>query len=205
MMIDSLRPLYDSMLHNPLVYLSPDIHSEQELKENKITISSKTVIISDADMPDILQQMKTGSQKRLTDYEAPLTGIRLPDTIPEEVKIKVYSPSLIHLSVSSDRNQLLNFLQSKYTGWKVFVDGGECPVVRSNFMTMSVFVPRGYSDVTFVYENKPVIISGIISYLSFALVMIALSVIWIRENKQYLLVGVVWLILLGSALHYFFG
>jgi uncharacterized membrane protein YfhO len=119
------------------------------------------------------------------------------------VNIKEFDPNKIVLTASSSTPQLLTLLQNQYTGWKVFIDGEEKEILLSNYMTMSVVFPVGDHRVEFVYKNIPVVIGGIISYSCFAVLMIVLSIIWIREKKRYLLVGLIWLVLLGSTLNYF--
>ncbi|MCX6296096.1 MAG: hypothetical protein NTX97_08515 [Bacteroidetes bacterium] len=185
LMIDSFPVLYDSMRHNPLVYFSDDIYSEKELKSKSIKITNKTIVFNDEDYRIISSQIKPSANDSIA------------------AKIIEYRPDRIVISAKSSTPELLTLLQNQYTGWKVFVDGQESKILLSNFMTMSVVFPKGEHTITFEYYNKPVIIGAIISYSFFILILIILSVIWIKENKMYVLVGLMWLVLLGSAGHYF--
>jgi hypothetical protein len=187
MLMDSLPVLYDSMLHNPIIYFSNDVHSKAELWAKSIDITHKTIVLNQEDHRDVI---------------ATLSG---KENNAGRINITSFQPDHIIISANSSANSLLTLLQSKYTGWKVYVDGVEKKILLSNFLTMSVLFPEGDHTVEFVYENTPVIIGGIISYSVFSILMIILSVIWIRENKNYLMVALIWLILLGGAACYFFN
>ena len=185
MMLDSLRPLYDSMLQNPLVYFSYDVFPEKDLKNKKIKIKHETIVLSDKDYERVEPQIRPASIDSMN------------------IKISSYEPDKITIEAHSFGSEMLTLLQNQYTGWKAFVDGQETEIFLSNYMTMSIIFPKGKHTVEFVYKNKPVVIGGIISYSVFTILMIVLSIIWIKENKSYLLVGLIWLVLLGSAGHYF--
>ena len=185
MMLDSIRPLYDSMLFNPLVHLSNKIYSEEDYFAKKITLSHKTVILDNRG------------------FEEAISRINKVDDSSGVCEIVKYSPSKIEIKVNTKSPQLLTLLQNNYTGWNVKVDGQTNNLLRSNFMTMSVVVLAGEHKVEFVYKNTAVIIGGIVSYLTFTILLVVLSIIWIKENKSYLLVGLIWLVLLGSAGYYF--
>lgn len=185
MMLDSLRPLYDSMLKNPLVYFSDVVVSETDLKNKKVEIWPWTIVLSDEDEREVASQVK------------------LRPIYYEEPAIISFQPDKMTFWGKSPGAKLFTLLQNNYTGWKAYVDGKETKIFLSNYLTMSVLFPDGEHTVQFVYKNKPVIIGGIISYSVFAILMLVLSIIWIKENKSYLLVGLMWLILLGSAGHYF--
>lgn len=185
MMLDSLRPLYDSMLRNPLVYFSDVVVSETDLKRKKVEIWPWTIVLSDADEREIASQVK-------------LRPIYYVDPT-----IISFQPDKMTFWGKSPGAKLFTLLQNNYTGWKAYVDGKETKIFLSNYLTMSVLFPDGEHTVQFVYKNTPVAIGGIVSYSVFTILMLVLSVIWIKENKSYLLVGCIWLILLGSAAHYF--
>lgn len=184
-LIDSFPMLYDSMRHNPIVYFSDDVISETEFRNKSIKITHKTIVLKDVDQwalkPVITLSQNDSAKATITSFS------------PERIVVKANIPS----------SALLNLLQSQYTGWKVYIDGQEKEILLSNYLTMSVVFPEGEHTVEFIYKNKPVIIGGIISYIVFIILMIVLSIVWIRENKSYILVALIWLILLGSVVCYF--
>ncbi|MBA3971130.1 MAG: hypothetical protein H0X46_03135, partial [Bacteroidetes bacterium] len=185
MMLDSLRPLYDSMLRNPLVYISKDVFSETAFKNKQVTITPKTIILSDEDYLSIAQRLKDTSRLQ---YDVGITN---------------YKTDYVTASVKTSSAALFTLLQNQYTGWKAFVNGQEKEILLSNYLTMSVLVPQGENVVEFKYENKPVVIGGIISYSVFILLLIVITIMWIREKKNYLAIVTIWLILATSAAYYF--
>lgn len=185
MMLDSLRPLYDSMLHNPLVYFSSEVYSETDLKQKKIKISPATVVLKDEDLKKIASAMKPSVLEM------------------SDAWVASFQPDQIVVGGIAQSPQLLTLLQNKYVGWKAYIDGKETEILLSNYLTMSVYFPPGQHEVEFVYKNNAVVVGGIISYSVFTILLIIISIIWIKENKSYLLVGLIWLVLLGSTAHYF--
>lgn len=185
MMLDSLRPLYDSMLHNPLVHFSSEVYPEAELKQKKIKISPETIVLSEEDYNKIAPAMNPSVFEMLDAWVAS------------------FQPNQIVVGGIAQSPQLLTLLQNKYVGWKAYIDGKETEILLSNYLTMSVYFPPGQHEVEFVYKNSAVVIGGIISYSVFTILLIVISMIWIKENKSYILVGLMWLVLLGSTAHYF--
>ena len=163
------------------VYCQGFIVSQNE----KVEITHETIVLEAADFSKVVAQIIPTQNDS------------------KEAKIISYQPDKIVIDGNTKTAELLTLLQSQYPGWKAFVDGKETEIFLSNYMTMSIVFPKGKHIVEFVYKNKPVIIGGIISYSVFIIVMIVLSIVWIRENKRYLMVGFIWLILLGTAGHYF--
>jgi hypothetical protein len=163
MLQDSLSQLYDSMLHNPLVYFSNDICSEEQFLKKSSAAAHSSIVLKDADY-------KTLSSK-----------ISKAANAGAAVKITAFSPEKITAEVDAAAGGLVTLLQNQYTGWKVFVDGDEKPVLLSNYITMSVYVPAGAHLVTFRYKNIPVIIGAVISYSVFVLLLVFLLVVWIRK------------------------
>ena len=68
---------------------------------------------------------------------------------------------------------------------------------------MSVLFPKGEHEVRFLYKNPAIIKAAIISYASFFAVLILLTYIWIKKNKNYWAPAVIWIVLIGSTMYYF--
>lgn len=165
MLQDSLPQLYDSMLHNPLVYFSNDVYSEEQFKSRSSAVTHSSIVLKNADYERVSPKMSHA-----------LNG-------GAAVKITAFSPDKITAEVHADAAGLLTLLQNEYTGWRVFVDGAEKPLLLSNYITMSVFVPAGAHSVTFKYKNVPVIAGAVISYSVFILLLVFLLVVWIRKIR----------------------
>lgn len=189
MMLDSLRPLYDSMRCNPLVYFSDAVFPESSFRRKTISvnINPSTIILRDSDYQRISPQLKFHPSER------------------NDAWIASFQPHQIVVGGIVQSPQLLILLQNNYVGWKAYIDGRETELFLSNYMTMSVFFPPGQHEVEFVYKNTPVVIGGLISYSVFGILLMALSILWIKESKQYILVACIWIVLLGASAQFFFG
>ncbi|MCE9537799.1 MAG: YfhO family protein, partial [Bacteroidetes bacterium] len=188
MLVDSFPFLFNAMQKNPLLYFSDNIFSNSEIsKLDSVTTTNKTIILSDDDYKTIAPQIEKENK----------------DSITENITITSFNPNEISIKASISQNQLLTILQSYYDGWEVYIDNQPAKIAVSNYLTMSVLFPKGEHEVRFFYKNPAIIKAAIISYSSFFAVLILLSYIWIKKNKNYWAPAVIWLILIGSTLYYF--
>lgn len=186
---DSFPLLFNSIQKNPLLYFSDVIYSDSEAaKLDSSTITNKTIVLSDNDYSVIAAKIKSDHL----------------NSTDETIVIKSFNPNSINSKIRSSKTQLLTILQSYYTGWEVFIDNYPANIIVSNYLTMSVLVPNGEHEVLFIYKNPTIITAAIISYSSFLIVVIILSFIWIKKNKNYWAPVVIWAILIGSTCFYLF-
>ncbi len=72
------------------------------------------------------------------------------------------------------------FLADEYfPGWRVLVDGREEEILRANYTFRLVEVPRGESEVVFLYRPASLRIGAAVSLLSLA----AVVAVWRRSGK----------------------
>lgn len=185
MMIDSFPQLYDSMRTNPLVYFSNKISSTQAFEQKQVLITHKTIVLAPKDYEQVQSKLKIGSEN-VSSYI-----------------ITSFGPNKITISTTVESPEVLTLLQNYYTGWNVTVDGKTENIMLSNYLTMSVLIPRGKHNVEFEYKNPAVVIGGIISYSVFLILLIVLSILWIKEKKYYIATALIWIVLIGSAVSYF--
>lgn len=187
-LLDSMPKLYQALLANKLVYFSDHIYSKAEVnKIDSASMTNKTIILSDDDYKTITNQIDLNNK----------------DTLIESIAITSFNPNEFKIKANASKSQLLTLLQSYYTGWEVLIDTKPVPVVVSNYLTMSVVFPKGEHEVTFQYKNAAIISAGIISYSSFLIVLIILSLIWIKKQKNYWAPALIWLTLVCVVLYYF--
>lgn len=187
-LVDSFPYLFNSMQNNTLLYFSDDIYRNSEIERlDSSSTTNKALVLSDDDFKII----------------APLIEKSYSDSIAENITITSYNPNEIKIKASASQNQLLTLLQSYYDGWEVYIDNQPRKIVISNYLTMSVLFPKGEHEVRFLYKNSAIIKAAIISYASFFSVLILLSYIWIKKNKNYWAPTVIWVVLIGSTLYYF--
>ena len=185
-LVDSFPQLFDSMLHNPLVYFSDQVCSAADFEKKQIALTHKTIVLNEMDYRQISPQLNSSLN------DTPICNIT------------GFKPDKITIAASTSKGQVLTLLQSQYTGWQVFIDNRRSQILVSNYLTMSVFVPNGKHVVEFIYKNPAIVIGGIVSYSAFFILLILISVIWIREKKHYFALALIWFVLLGSLTYYFF-
>ena len=151
--------------NNSFVYLSNNVLSESEfIKDTLNRIEESTVLISPEDEENF--------------------AMLKPIPIHTKPLIKDVSANRFNFETNHSEEAALHLIQSYYPGWAAFIDGEETTVYQTNTMFMSVIVPPGQHEVEFRYWNKTATITACISYLSFLIAMVLLSVYHYRENKN---------------------
>jgi hypothetical protein len=182
-LMDIYPNLYDSILSNPVVYLSDKIVSKKSFENNKTNLTHQTVVIDDETYNDISSQIKLLNS----------SGV---------AGIVNYQPDRIIIATKLSSAEILTLLQSYYDGWQIYIDNKPGKIIVSNYLTMSALIPAGKHIVEFRYKNPAIIIAGIISYSTFLILLVVISVLWIKENKNYWFLISIWLILFGSVFYY---
>ena len=133
--------LKDSIFENPPVYLSSSIFPidslEKHRKHTKLTRGN--VYISSKDFQTM----------------APST---LSSDITDKLTVTTFGPNKYEFEVTSESPQLLILLQTYFKGWRVLVNNTPGKLIKANTLFVSTLIPQGTSTVTFVYENKLVIV-----------------------------------------------
>lgn len=146
---DNYPELLEAIKKEALVYFSDDVRLESSI----VNFKTNTVFLNENDF-------KIVKDKNLGDSENNV------------LEITGFSPTEIQLKTKINHAQLLVYQQNFYTGWRVFVDGIEQELLKSNFTHMAVFVPAGEHAVLFKYENKRIInIFIFTSFLFFTLLL----------------------------------
>lgn len=106
-----------------------------------------------------------------------------------KLQYSFFAPQNIVLNVKANDPVVLNLQQSYYTGWRVWVDGVERPLLWNAGLLMSVDVPEGLHTVTFTYHNNTFTIALAISYG--VLILLFMCCIYYsnysKKNKQLLM------------------
>ena len=149
---DSHPDLLEAIKSEPVVYFSDDIRVDSLIENFK----PKTVFLKGSD------------------YKK-LNGTIFGSDQNDKLEIAGFSPVKIEMETKTKFPQLLTYQQNYYKGWKVYIDGVEKNLLRSNFTHMSVIVPEGEHIVLFRYSNNLIIFLFCFTSLIF-LVLIALAV-----------------------------
>lgn len=92
-----------------------------------------------------------------------------------EIKNYKETDDTININLFSSENSLLFVSQTYYPGWRAFIDKKETRVIRSNYTFQAIAVPKGDHFVEFVYQPSSFKKGLVISFASFALLILLFS------------------------------
>jgi len=142
---DSLPRLKDSILNNPLVYLSGRVQKIATLKDPLISFTPKDLYVSDS----IFSLLPTGLKK---------------DPSTDRVNFLSFCPVKLKVHYRTDSNTIITLMQADFPGWHVKIDGHEVRHFTSNYFYLSAVAPSGDHEVVFEYHNRLVALCFIVSY-----------------------------------------
>lgn len=149
---DHYPELLESIKEEAIVYLSDDVKRNAKVEDYK----SNTIFLSESDY-------------RIIEEEKLLLNER------DNFKISNFSPNEIGIDVNVKYAQLLVYQQNYYAGWKVFVDGVEQKLLKSNFAHMAVLVPSGKHTIRFEFINPIIKFTfGFVAILLLVLIVVLL-------------------------------
>jgi hypothetical protein len=187
---DSLPRLKDSLLNNPIVYLSGRVQKIAFLKDPGISFSRKDLYVPDS----VFSILPAGLKK---------------DLRGNRVNILSFSPVKLKVRYSSDSSSIITFMQADHPGWQVKIDGYEVHHFKSNYLYLSAVAPSGNHEVVFEFRNRVVAKCFIISYSVLTLLIILLFYLHYRNSSALkarlfplLVIGVVLITSLGFFSHH---
>ena len=158
--------LGNKALDHPPVYLSSSVFPFSELQTHKRTREIKREnIYVDQKEYQYLQSVTMTHAKSDTAY------------------FLAFGPNTFRIKVISEGEQLLTLLQSAYKGWRVSVSGKEVNWFKSNYLFMSVLIPKGENEVVFRYENHWIKYGFIGAAIVFGIVLMTIFYHSIRNRK----------------------
>jgi hypothetical protein len=92
------------------------------------------------------------------------------------VQTESYKPDEIKLHVNTPSDGIVVISDTFFPGWKAFVNGKECEIIRANYAFRGIVINSGENKILLVYHPKALNIGLIISFISIA-VLIALILI----------------------------
>jgi hypothetical protein len=161
---DSLPVLKDTLLQNPLVYLSGSAHKISDLKDRPISYARKDLFCPDSVFSTLPDNLKK-------------------DLSNSKINILAFNANSLKVQYTTDSSSIITVLQADYPGWRVKIDGKEVPHFKSNYLYLSVLVPAGNHQVMFNFEKKVVVSSFIISYSVLFLLMMLLIYLHFRSSS----------------------
>lgn len=166
-MADNHVKLFETILQNPLVYLSGNISPMDSVAIHEQNNDfQKTRIYLEAD-----------------DYlELKIEDIKLK--VEDSVIVKSFSPVEVTVVSRTKDHTLVNLLQNNYYGWKVEIDGKPARVYTANMSFVSGLVPAGEHEVVFRYDPKGVWFGFWISLCALVLGVFFLALKIVPAKKQ---------------------
>lgn len=161
---DSLPGLRDSVLKNPVVYLSDTVAPFRILEDRA---ASRNLLTVTQDVYDTLKYKN------------------LSKASTDSLQILEFRPGYIKVKTTTKDSTLLTLLQTAYKGWNVHIDGKKQPYVRSNKLFMSTLLPEGAHTVEFRFKKPTVLIFLGIAYSIFILLSAALFITVFRKQKRW--------------------
>jgi hypothetical protein len=134
-MADNHPELFETILRNPLVYLS----------DKASPVDSMLIHEQNGDFDQVRIYFEREDYKRLSIVDSRLS-------IEDVLIISGYSPVKITVKSRTKDDALVNLLQNNYYGWKATVDGKPAKVYTGNLSFLAVLVPAGEHEVVFSYD-----------------------------------------------------
>ncbi len=145
-MADNHARLFETILQNPLIYLSGQVSplDSMAIHEQNQDFLKGRIYLEDEDY-----------------LMLKVEGLRL--NVGDSIWIKSFSPVEVHAYSKTEDKALINLLQNNYFGWKATVDGQPADIITANMGFISVPVPAGEHEVLFSYDPGSVKVGLLIS------------------------------------------
>ena len=110
------------------------------------------------------------------------------DSRTGEIELTEYRPNQLTYHFNSDIDQLVVFSEIwSDSGWKMFVDGNEHPLLRANYLLRAALIPAGSHQIVMQYAPKIWKVGNTIQLISSLILIIGLItaiVLSLRKKKQ---------------------
>jgi hypothetical protein len=161
-MADNHTRTYETILENPLVYLSGTISPLDSLASygQKGSFDPRRVYLEEKDF-------------------LKLSGQGLHPSEGDNVRITAFSPVQVTVKSASQGNVLVNLLQNNYYGWKATIDGQPAAVITANMSFIAAEVPPGEHEVVFSYDP-----TGVRWGFYITLMALVVGLVYLKEYRR---------------------
>ncbi|MBR6929051.1 MAG: YfhO family protein [Bacteroidales bacterium] len=89
------------------------------------------------------------------EFQQQVGEYRLTDSILGQVTLTDYKPNKLTYSFNAPKDQLVVFSEIwSDTGWKLYIDGQEQPLLRANYLLRAALIPSGEHQIVMEYAPK---------------------------------------------------
>jgi len=107
--------------------------------------------------------------------DPPEDWVRTATPSGSTVLLTSYSPNVLEYNASMEKDGIVVFGEIFYPkGWKAWIDGDEVPILRSNYITRTLYVPKGEHRIRFAYLPSSYTTGVMISRFSSAGLLLSL-------------------------------
>ena len=107
-------------------------------------------------------------QQHIGDYVA-------TDSLTGQISLTEYKPNKLTYSFNADQDQLVVFSEIwSDTGWKLYLDGQEHPLLRANYLLRCAMIPSGEHQIMMEYAPKAWKVGNTIQFASSLLLVLGL-------------------------------
>jgi hypothetical protein len=103
------------------------------------------------------------------------------------IKLDIYKPNYLKYSSKSNTSRIAVFSEIYYPkGWNAYIDGKPSEYFRANYVLRAMVIPSGNHEIEFRFEPKSAQISGIISFISSIILLLAVLgyFVYLYRQKQ---------------------
>ena len=101
------------------------------------------------------------------------------------VVLTSYSPNTLDYNASMEKDGIVVFGEVYYPkGWKAWIDGEEVPILRSNYITRTLYVPEGEHHIRFTYLPSSYTTGILISRSSSSVLLLMLLAVVIAGSVR---------------------
>ena len=123
-----------------------------------------------------------------TEFQKHVGDFEVSDGLPGEVALVDYKPNKLTYSFKANQNQLVVFSEIwSDTGWKLYIDGEESPLLRANYLLRAAFVPSGEHQMVMEYAPKAWKVGNTIQLAASLILIIGLAatiILSFRKKKS---------------------
>ena len=120
-----------------------------------------------------------------TEFQNQVGDYTFTDSIPGQIALTEYRPNKLIYSFKASKDQLVVFSEIwSDTGWKLYIDGKEQPLLRANYLLRSALIPSGEHEVVMAYAPRIWKVGNTIQLITSLLVLLIAAIAIILHVKK---------------------